>query len=42
MISAVGVLEIKSAIGVSNLIPESGDNAFEKKINSSCIVEFTR
>ena len=42
MMDAVGILGIKCAIGVSNLIPESGDKACEMKINSSCIVEFTR
>ena len=31
MISAVGILGIRCAIGVSKLIPESGDNASEMK-----------
>ncbi len=33
---------IKYSIGISNLIPESGNNTIEKKINSSCIIEFTK
>jgi hypothetical protein len=41
-IDAVGILGIKCAFGVSNLIFESGDRACEKKISSSYIVELTR
>jgi len=39
---AVGVLGMRCAIGVSNLIPESGLSATERKFNSSHIVLFTR
>ena len=38
----IGILGIRCAIGVSNLIPESGARALEMNINSSRIVGFTR
>jgi hypothetical protein len=42
MMDAVGILGIKCAIGVSNLIPDSGDKAEDRKFNSSRIVRLTR
>jgi hypothetical protein len=42
MIYAVGVLGIKCAMGVSNFIPESGDTAWDRKVSTSRIVQFTR
>jgi hypothetical protein len=38
MMDAVGIFGIKCAVGVSNLIPDSGDKAEDRKFNSSLIV----
>ena len=42
MMDAVGILGIKCAIDVSNLIPDFDNKAEDRKFNSSHIVGLTR